>query len=91
MNTLTPLQDAQRRLAAHYEAQRPNLLPDEDRAYLSMLGKMQTMAEFLSLPPELAAKLPASGDGSMDEARKMARAMAVDVDAYLVARRLAMH
>ncbi|GAB1392907.1 hypothetical protein MASR1M60_10700 [Rhodocyclaceae bacterium] len=91
MRTLDTLQAVQQRLAAHYETQRPNLLPNEEHAFLSMLGKMQIMAEFLALPPDLVAKLPASGEGSMAEARKMAKAMVADVDAYLVEKRLAMH
>lgn len=84
MSTLTALQTAQQRLAALYERKRPTLLPDEDRAYLSMLGKLEIMLTFLSIPPDQAAGLPASGEGSMIEAEKMAAAMAADVEDFVV-------
>jgi hypothetical protein len=58
------------------------LSPDEDRAYLSMIGKIQIMLGFIAMPPALAAKLPASGPGSMVEAIAMSEAMARDVLAF---------
>lgn len=74
---------AQTRLADRFHQQRAGLLPDEDRAYLSMFGKMETLIEFLDMPADQAAKLPAGGEGSMTAAQKMAKAMMIDVDAYL--------
>lgn len=46
MSTLERLEAAQEKLAALYERQRANLLPDEDRAFVSMLGKLAVMADF---------------------------------------------
>lgn len=81
--SLAKLQAAQERLAALYQAQRTTLLPDEDNAFLSMLGKMQVLADFLTLPPKQAAHLPASGEGSMADAEQYAVAMADDVDKFV--------
>lgn len=82
MNTLERLEAAQAKLTALYGRQRANLLPDEDRAFVSMLGKMALLADFLRLPPEKVALLPACGEGSWIEGEQLAAAMAADVEGF---------
>lgn len=79
MTLATELQAALEALALRRAQCHDLLTPDEDRAYLSMIGKIETMLGFLALPPTLAAKLPASGPGSMAEAIAMSEAMVHDV------------
>jgi hypothetical protein len=72
---------AQTRLADRYREQRATLLPDEDRAYLSMFGKMEVLIGFLDMPACEAVKLPVTGNGSMAAAERMTRAILADLAA----------
>jgi hypothetical protein len=73
------LQAAQHRLARDYEAQQPKLLPDEDRAYLSMIGKLQTMQDFL----QSNHPAPATGPGSLAAAIALSRSMVADIHRFI--------
>lgn len=77
------LRETQAALAARRQARMAEALPDEDRAYLSMLGKLQAMIEFLELPAEKVAALPATGEGSMFAGSELAEAMEADVRSFL--------
>lgn len=77
-------------LAAHRARHMPVLLPPEDRAIVSLMGKLGIMAEFLELPAEAAESLramPAVVGGeavTMDGAIALGRAMARDVMSMVV-------
>lgn len=77
------LRKTQTALANQRKERMAQMLPDEDKAYLSMLGKMQVLIAFLELPPEKVAALPATGQGSMFAGAELAEAMDADVRKFL--------
>ena len=54
MGTLEKIQAVQARLAASYALHFDQLLPEEDRAYRSLLNKLSTLSDFLKLAESLA-------------------------------------
>lgn len=75
MGTLEKIQAVQARLAASYALHFDQLLPEEDRAYRSLLNKLSTLSDFLKLAARFPAELPARGEGSLIEGERLAAAM----------------
>lgn len=73
------VQSAIHRFTVHRMRRWAALLPDEDRAYLSMIGKLQTMQDFL----QSNHPAPAIGPGSLAAAIALSRAMVADIHRFI--------